>query len=64
MVSVRSDVDDGYSQLTVGGVILAMSGNIAPSLGNNRNTVCAIVPNGASYSYSGSAISLWAELRE
>lgn len=62
MVSVRSSVDDGYSQLTVGGVVLAISGNTVGT-GNNQHTVCAIVPNGASYSYSGSAIALWAELR-
>jgi hypothetical protein len=62
MVSVRSSVDDGYSQLTVDGVVLAISGNTVGT-GNNQHTVCAIVPNGASYSYSGSAIALWAELR-
>ena len=61
MVSVRSSVDDGYSQLTVGGVVLAISGSTVGT-GDNRHTVCAIVPNGASYSYSGSAIALWAEL--
>lgn len=61
-VSIRSDVDDGYTQLTVGGIVVAMSGNTA-GVGDNRNTVSAIVPNGAAYVYNGSALSLWAELR-
>ena len=63
MVSARSAVDDGYSQLTVGGIVLAVSGTNGGGAAGNHNTVCAIVPGGASYSYQGSAIALWAELR-
>lgn len=66
MVSVRSSVDDGYSQLTVSGIVLAASGSSSSSSGGptgNLHTVCAIVPNGATYSYAGSAVSTWAELR-
>ena len=63
MVSVRSAVDDGYSQLTVGGIVLAASGTSGGGYAGNHNTVSAIVPGGTSYSYQGSAIALWAELR-
>jgi hypothetical protein len=61
-VSIRSDVDDGYCQLTVAGIVVAMSGNTL-GIGNNRNFVSAIVPAGNTYAYAGSTIALWAELR-
>ena len=63
MVSVRSSVDDGYSQLTVSGIVLAASGSNGGGQTGNLHTVCAIVPNGSTYSYAGSAINTWAELR-
>ena len=61
-VSVRSSVDDGVAELTVDGIKVAVNGSTVGA-GDNRHTVCAVVPNGSTYSYSGSAISLWSEMR-
>lgn len=47
----------GTAQLTIGGIIAAQS-----SINNAGNYVGAIVPNGATYSFSGPTY-LWAELR-
>lgn len=48
--------------LTVSGIVISIGG-VDGSGSNNGNSVCGIVPNGATYSCAGGAFTTWAELR-